>query len=310
MTPRDIIAQAWAITTTEKPLWRWGFIVSLLQTLLNVKLIGYQIYFAWAAYKGHEVGIADDFIWLYNTVPFNWFLGIVIGFILLLITEFLLPHLCEGAIIGLAAKSYRREPLKGGLVIGLHNYFSMFAIHELFVLSGWATLTSAISLTIRYVNGDIKYAAIVALIVIYCISNTLKLFAGFAEEAAVLRKKGIAGGIVQSYKLLISNLSHIMFILILLFVISLRVVVNAVIILVIPFVVVGLGLLLATFLSTTISYIIAAIAGVGLVITASYFFAYLHVFKQTVWTLTYIELSSKKDLDIIIDDEGGGGDFH
>ena len=32
---------------------------------------------------------------------------------------------------------------------------------------------------------------------------------------------------------------------------------------------------------------------------ASYFFAYLHVFKQTVWTLTYIELSSRKEQDII-----------
>ena len=36
-----------------------------------------------------------------------------------------------------------------------------------------------------------------------------------------------------------------------------------------------------------------------LVATGSYFFAYVTVFKQTVWTITYLELSQIKDLDVI-----------
>ncbi len=299
MTPREIIAQAWSITTKEKILRRWGFAASFFETLLNVKLLGYQVYFIYAYIVGIEVGLFDDFYILYEHVPFNVFLSILIGFGLLVLIEFIMPHLSGGAIIGLAAKSYRKEPLKGGMVLALHNFFPLFAVHEMFVLSGWATALTCVSLTLRYIDGNIKYGIIGVIIAIFCISNTLKLFAGFAEEAVVLRKMSIGAGIAQSYKLLLSHLSHIMFVLLLLFVISLRIVLNAITVLLIPVIVVGIGFLLALVFSPALSYLIAGLVGVGLVLAASYFFAYLQVFKQTVWTLTYIELSSRKELDHI-----------
>ncbi len=301
MTPREIIAQAWAITSRETSLRRWGFLSAFFETLLNVKLLGYQAYFAYAAYSGEEVGLFDDFEWLYHNVPIGAFYAILIAFGILLLIEFLLPHLCEGAIIGLAAKSYRGEPVKGGMVLAFHNFFAIFAVHEIFVLSGWPMVVSSISLMLRYIDGSVKYAGIVGVISIFCISNFLKLFAGFAQEAVVLRKASIAAGIAQSYKLLLSHLSHIMFILILLFVISLRILLNALMLLLIPVIIMGIGFVLALFLSATVSYLIAGIVGIGLIFAASYFFAYLHVFKQTVWTLTYIELNNQKELDVIMD---------
>ena len=299
MTPREIIAQAWAITKKEGALRRWGFTTSFFETLLNVKLLGYQAYIIYGIVAGVHVGMFDDFIWLHERVPFWFFVVVCVFFVLLVILEFLIPHLCKGAIIGLAAKSYRGEKVEGGTVLALYNFFPLFAIHEIFVLSGWATALSAVSLILRYVDGSVKYAAIIAVALIFCVSNLLKLFAGFAEESVVLRKSSIGGGIAHSYKLLISHLSHIMFVLLLLFVISLRIVLNAFTILLIPGVIFGLGFLLAIFLTPAISYLIAGLVGIGLIFGASYFFAYLEVFKQTVWTLTYIELSSRKELDVI-----------
>ena len=66
-----------------------------------------------------------------------------------------------------------------------------------------------------------------------------------------------------------------------------------------PFLAIGLGLLLATFLPLALSYFIASVVGLALLLLLSYLLAYLHIFKQTVWTLTYMELSKMKDLDII-----------
>ncbi len=97
------------------------------------------------------------------------------------------------------------------------------------------------------------------------------------------------------------KLSHVMFLLLLLFVISLRIVVNAIMVVLIPGIILGLGLLLATILPTSISYTIAGIVGVGLVVAASYMFAYIHAFKVAVWTITYLELIKHKDLDVIVD---------
>lgn len=301
MSPREIIAEAWAITLKERQLRRWGFTLSLLETLLNVKMLGYQLYFFYSFMSGHEVGFFDDFEWLYNHVSFTWFLIISGSFLILLVLEFFMPHVCEGAIIGLAAKSHRREPVRGGLVMGLHNFFPLLAVHEIFVLHSWAMAISAISMILRYVDGSVKYAAIVGVVLIFSISNVLKLFAGFAQEAVVIRKMGLGAGIAQSYKLLLSHMSQIVFIMLLLVVILVRIVVNTLVILVIPALIIGLSFLLALVFSPFISYLIAGIVGMVMILIASYYFAYIHVFKQTVWTLTYIELSSQKDVDIIME---------
>ncbi len=311
MTPREIIAAAWAITGREKSLRRWGFTSSLFETLLNVKLVVYQIYFFYElAFLGNTPGFFDVEIAMYHALPFAVFATIVISFLLLVVIEFFMPHICIGAIIGLAAKSFRGEEVKGGLVLGLYNFFPMFAVRELFFLARTTTVITAISLIIRYIDHPLKIPSIITLVILWIFSNILKFFSNFAEEAIVIRKSHVFTGIARSFKLLISNMSHIMFLVLLLLVISVRVLINAVMVLLIPAAAIGLGVLLANFFSHALSYSIAAFVGLGLVVGASYFFAYLHVFKQTVWTITYLQLSEQKDLDLIVADEGGGGAQH
>lgn len=311
MTPREIIAEAWAITGREPSLRRWGFTSSFFETLLNLKLVVYQVYFFYELVMlGETPGFFDVEIALYHALPFWVFMSIIIAFILMVVIEFFMPHVCLGAIIGLAAKSFRREEVKGGLVLGLYNFFPLFAVREIFFLSRTTTVITAISLMIRYIDGDVKVPLIITLIVLWALSNVLKFLSSFAEEAIVIRKTPIFTAMGRSFKMLISNLGHIVFLVLLMVVISVRVLINAVMVLVIPAIVVGLAVLLANFFSTTLSYSVASVVGVLLVIGASYFFAYLHVFKQTVWTITYLQLSEHKDLDIIVADEGGGNESH
>jgi len=79
----------------------------------------------------------------------------------------------------------------------------------------------------------------------------------------------------------------------------LRILINALVLFVLPALIIGLALFLTLFLSTTFTVIITTIVGIILIGFASYFFAYLHVFQQTVWTITYLELSKLKELDLI-----------
>jgi hypothetical protein len=72
MTPREIIAEAWAITRREKGLRKWGYFSSFFETLFALKLICYQAYFAYAYFVAQKsVGFFDDFIWLYDNVA-HW----------------------------------------------------------------------------------------------------------------------------------------------------------------------------------------------------------------------------------------------
>ena len=304
MTPREIIAEAWAITTKEVLIRRWSFTSAIFETLLDVKLLVYQIYFGYKYFfENGQAGFFDIEIMIYHSMPFPVFLSFIIALLLLIVVELFIPHLCTGAIIGLAAKSYRKEEVKGGLVLGLYNFFAMFGIHEFLVLASFSTVVTVSSLMLRYIDGPIKWWCVTVLLIIFVLSNLLRFFFSFANEAVVIHRMNIFEAMGKSFKLIVSHLSHVMFLLLLLFVITIRIVLNAAMVILIPGIVVVIGYVLALFISPAISYTIAGVMGVALVIAASYFFAYLHPFKHAVWTITYIELSKHKDLDIIMNDD-------
>ena len=302
MTPREIIANAWQITLQEAPLRRWGFAQTLLETLLEAKLVSYQIYFIYKYIKeGEGAGFFDIEAILYKQLPLWLFLTIVITFVLMVIIEIFLPKMCLGAVIGLAAKSYRKEEIRGGLVLALYNFWPIFAIQEFFLFSSITTTITALSLALRYGTEGLRFAAIGFIIFFFLFSNILQFFASFAEEAIVIRKVSIFRAMGQSFKLIVSYLSHVMFLLLLLLMISIRIAMNAITILFIPGIAIGLGLLLPIFLPSALSYTIAAVVTTITIVFVSYLLTYLHVFKQTVWTITYLELSTKKDLDVILE---------
>ena len=301
MTPREIVARAWAITKKERQLRHWGYSSALLQTLLNVKLITYQSWFFYLyVIKGETISFfaMEELFLTVMSAGAAWTLIITI-FAMILI-ELVYPHFAKGAIIGLAAKAHLKQEVKGGLVLAIYNFGAVFVAHEVLVLSSLTTVITIGSLMIRYgPTGDLLWVPIGMLIFLWIFSCILKFLAAFAEEAIVIHKMGPFEAIGRSIKLILSHLGHVFFLFLLLFVISMRILLNVAMVVVIPAVVIGTGLLLTQFLSPALSYSIGGVIGLVLVAAASYFFAYLMVFKQTVWTITYLELSSMKDLDII-----------
>lgn len=302
MTPREIIAEAWTIVTTEPRVRRWAYASSLLETMLNVKLLFTQAYFVWAYFYGsHEAGFFDIEIKIWNTFP-PWLAStILLSFVLMVVIEFFMPHLCLGAIIGLAAKRRKGEEVKGGLVLGLYNFFAVFTIHEFLILASVPTTITVISLILRYIDAPLKIYSVVFVLILFCVGNIQKFLFAFAEEAAVIEKRGIFDAIGRSFKLIVSHLMRIMFLYLLLIVISLRILINAVMVVLIPAIMIGFGFLLTLFVSHTVAIISATILGLILMGIASYFLGYILAFKQTVWTLTYMEFMKEKDLDVITD---------
>jgi hypothetical protein len=299
LTPREIIAESWKITTSHRQLKQWGFWGSLFRLLLDIKLIAYQLYFMYAIFiTKEEVGMFDDVIWLYDHVTMGLFVTIMVSFCILLLIEFFMPSLSDGAIIGLAAKAHNKAPVSGGVVLAMYNFFPILAIHEIFIFSGINMLITAVSLIIRYAGGLATPLIFIA-IVVWAVSTILKFFSSFAEPAVVIDKSSIFDAIGRSIKLIVSYLGHVIFLVLLMLIISLRIFINTIIIVLIPAVVFGFGLLMTHILSPVISYTIAGIIGLVLVVITAYFMAYLHVFKQTVWTILYMEMKKEKDLDHI-----------
>lgn len=305
MTPREIIAEAWTITMNEKRIRGWGFASALCETLRNVEILLYQIYYLYWYFKGITVGWLSVEILFFEKMPLWLFIIVTVFIVILLIIEAFVPTLATGAIIGLAAKSHRKEEVRGGLILALSNFFRILEAHGLFLLSSFTIVFTIWSFILRYSPGDsgTKYAIITLLAFLWLFAIVFHFFASFAEEGIVIRKEGIFRSIGRSFKLIVSYLGHIMFLLILLLVISLRILINAVMIFLLPAVAIGIGLLLTLVFSKFLSILIGSIVGLILLVVVSYFLAYLHVFRQTVWTLTYLEFSARKDLDVIVDEK-------
>ncbi len=299
LSPRDIIAEAWRLTTTTKPLKRWGFFRSIFALLLDLKLLFYQLYFAYAYFISHkEVGLFDDVEWGYANLPGWLFTTILTSFIVLFIIELFVPSLADGAVIGLAAKAYNKEEVSGGFILALYNFFAILTIHELFVFSGVSIFITTCSVILRYTEG-LKIPLLVIATLLWIISSILRFFASFSEEGVVIQKLGVFAAAGRSIKLTVSYLGHVVFLFVLMAIIGVRILINAVVIVLLPTVLFGLGVVLTWFLSTTVAAIIITIVSIVLILLLAYGLTYLNVFKQTVWTIMFIEMNRQKDLDSI-----------
>ena len=301
LTPREIIADAWAISVRERKMKIWGFIYALLETLRELELILYQVYFLYWYFVGESKGYWAVEIDLLRALPLWLFILLTLLSILLIVFELFVPTIATGAIIGLGAKAYGKEKVNGGLILGLYNFFPILEIHGMFILSSFSIVFSACSLILRYGGNDpgIKFLAIGTILLLWAIAGFFRLLSVFAEEAVVIHKMGVFRAMGLSFKLIISNWSHFMFLILLMVVISIRIIMRTVLILLVPGIGIGVGLLLTFVLPATFSYAIGAFIGLILLGLASYFIAYLHIFKQTVWTITFMELSKQKELDVI-----------
>jgi hypothetical protein len=203
LAPREIIAQAWTVTTTEKSLKRWGFFGAFFEILLDEKLLIYQLYFIYTYMQGEVGGLFDIETKLYYSIPFWLFLTIVITFLVLVFIELFVPSLAGGAIIGLTAKSHNKEKVEGGFILALYNFFPLLAIHEVFVFSSFSILVTAVSIVLRY-GGGIRWALVTVTILLWVISNIIKFFSSFTESAIVVEKMGVFAAAGKSVKLILS----------------------------------------------------------------------------------------------------------
>lgn len=301
MTPREIIAKAWAITRKERSIRWWGYVSSFFETLLHLKMIVYQAYFFWSfIVVGNTIGFFEIEEIIYRSVPFPVFATIVGIFLALLVVEVFIPSLCLGAIIGLGAKAYRNEEVKGGCVLGLYNFFPLFVLKEALVLSSVSIAITFSSLILRYGGSEsMTIFLLSALWLLWLFSMFLKFCLSFSEEGVVIKKFSTFEAMGKSFKLVLSHLGKIVFLIVLLFVISIRIIVNALMALLLPAIIIGVAWLFSLFLSTAVTAILTTIIGLILVAFSSYLFAYLEIFKQIAWTITFLELNALKDVDVI-----------
>lgn len=304
MNPRELIAEAWRITIAHRRiLLPWGALEAFVVMIAAVCFVTYQGFVLSIFFRTGNLsswGSIADSVRPFAAEHPGLIIALIIAAAIYGILWLLVPRLATGAIIGLAAKIHCGDEPKGGLVLAIFNCMPLLELAAAFALIDGKTVFSLWSLLVRYMGAtDVIFGTSIVLMLIWTVSFIFQFLFMFAEEAIVVRKMGVFHSIGHSFKLVISYLGRIVLIGILLLVIILRIILNAIVIFVIPATVLGLGFLLARFLPEFVSFTISGILGLAIAILASYFLGYVTVFKNTVWTITYLELSKERELDVI-----------
>ncbi|MGL5830756.1 MAG: hypothetical protein ACRCZE_01260 [Candidatus Altimarinota bacterium] len=304
MDYKQIVGEAWGFTQENKKMLIWlGAIPSFLGTAVGIFYIIYQ-YYAFLSSPLFEnwnqgflyviLGFAINFLRENQFLILPLIIAAVIGAVM----YFLLPVFCEGALIQLIARKRtgQKVRLREGFSFGLRSFLPLFEYKTLFsTLSMWSILTFS-AMALRNVGLEILSFAIPVWIVCGLVAIVVALFFAYSEFFIVVDGSSMFPAIAKSVNLVIDHLEETILLNILMLIIGLRILIQIFFVFLIPVVVLSILYWFTSFNMPNLAWILASIAGLAGLVLAAYLNGTIHVFAMSVWTFTFLELTSKEKL--------------
>lgn len=310
MNVRDIVRKAWQITQVhlKKLIW-YGAIPAFFHTLVSGVYIAYQYnafrHSSLFGEAGTGTGLTKDlgFLWqIISSHPKLTVLFIITG-ILVLIGNILLPPVFRGTLIHALMRIRNYETITGSMEIGIRRFFPMFEFALITGSFSIITVFTESSFILRWWGENIFFFALPILLFIATVGLIVSFLFTYSEYFIVLENKRIIQSIAESAILVLSNLRKTILIFLLILLISVRVILNVIIVLCIPTGLVFLAGWLATTFLQVIGIAIALLLAVVILLVTSYLMGLFNVFSTAVWVFSYAELTNKnnpqtKDVDL------------
>ncbi|MDA1060463.1 MAG: hypothetical protein O3B47_01580 [bacterium] len=322
MDYRKVISESWVYTQSNKKLILWfGFFPSLFTTTAGVLYIAYQFF----AFKKSYLFNSEDESFFHDVVSFIWdFIGahvswtgpLVVVIVIAGLFYLLFPTLAKAAAIQVIArnKNGQKTGVGKGMRYGLMSYLQLFEYHLLIKTFAFFAILIEMSFVLRNLGPVIFKFLLPIFIIFILVSLALTLLFTYTDFYIVIDDKGVFKSMKDSARLVIMNWTHTFLITILMILIGIRIIIQVVMVFLIPLLVVLITGYIATITIPATSIIIGAVVGfVGLVISA-YLNGIVDIFSYTVWTHTFLEITSKKETtarDLFVDDLGSEDhDYH
>jgi hypothetical protein len=305
MEYKKIIADSWRFTQSNKKLIYWfGFFPALLTTTVGMGYVAYQFFAFRQSHLFQEGGDSFfndvvDFGWSFIQSNTSLSLPIVIALVVLGVIWFLLPTLFKASAIQAIARAKNGQ--KSGVGVGLrHGILSFLPLLEYHMLTktfSWISMLTESSFVVRNLGVGAFKMMLPVFVLIFVLSIFLTLLFTFADFYIVIDGHKVLASMRKSAKLVIMNWQHTLLVTILMIIIGVRIVIQAFFVFLIPALVVLLaGYLTTIAIGATLFYLIGAVAVLALLI-AAYLNGVVDIFVYTVWTYTFLALTSEKELD-------------
>jgi hypothetical protein len=315
MDYRKVIVGSWHSTQKSKSLIIWfGFIPALFTTTVGVLYMAYQFFAFKKSYlfEDAESSFFHDvvyFIWDFVKANVSLTLPLIIFAIIFGIFYFLVPTLARAsAIQAIARRKNGQDAGAGtGLRHGVMSFLPLFEYHLLIKTFAFFSIMFEMSFVLRNLGPVIFKMFLPVFIILLFISFMLTLLFTFTDFFIVIDDLGVFESMKKSAKLVIMNWKHTFLMTILMIIIGLRIVIQAVLVFMVPSLIVLITGYITTIALPVTSVIIGGIFGIISLLVAAYLNGIVDIFSYTVWTHTFLELSSEEEVsarDIFVDDIG------
>ncbi|MFH0834437.1 MAG: hypothetical protein V2A63_03545 [Patescibacteria group bacterium] len=299
MKSSEVIRLAWQLTNSKKGLIWYGVVPTFFTMLVGLGYITYQFlafevspFFGNKHFDFGKIGVLTlDF---FKDHP-GMIAVLVVAAVITAIGYFLIPPVTEGGLIGLTAAFHKgREDVevRDGVTIGMHHFFTMFEYGALVGAFSFFEFMTVVSLSIRHLG--VPTWLVILLAVLFFVSFVLGFLFIYSQNFIILEHRGIIGAISGSAKLVISNFGQTFLMWLLMLLISIRVIINVILVFLIPAFVAFVANFFVSKVVLAFGIILATIAGLIVLCIAAYLGGVLHVFTQAAWTITFLELDCQR----------------
>jgi len=304
MNYKQIIADSWKFTQDNRRLIYWfGFLPSFLTTSVGIGYLAYQFF----AFKKsflfdnsetsfmHDVfGYAWDFFNNHSSlgVPFI-IISIIVG-----ILWFLVPTLFKACAVQAIARARNGQPsgVGVGLKHGIMSFLPLLEFHAIIKTFAPFSIIIEMAFVLRNLGITIFNMLLPVFIVILIVSLIFVLLFTYSDLFIIIDDEDILSSMKKSTKLVILSWQQTFLITILMIIIGIRIVIQAIFVFLIPAVVIlGAAFIATLTVKTLFIFILGFLSLIGLLI-AAYLGGIVDIFSYTVWTYTFLELTSQKEI--------------
>lgn len=301
MNYKEIVAEAWRFTQENKRLTIWfGAIPSFFTTVYGIGYIIYQ-YYAFLSSKLFQswprsfLTIVATTVWDFLVQNRGLIIPLIIAVLVAVVLYFLVPVVCQGGLIQLIARRKNGQQVRArqGINFGFMALLPLLEyrlfISTLSVVSIFSIMATAVRnlgfVSLNVLVPTFIFVLIAALIMAICFTYT--------EFYIVIDDEKVLTAISKSIKLVVENLEETVLLSILMLIIGVRIIFQILMVLLIPAVALGVVYLLTAANLPTLGLIVGGLLGFFGLIVASYLNGIIHVFSMTVWTFTFLKLTTQ-----------------
>lgn len=300
MNYKEIVAEAWRFTQENKRLTIWfGAIPSFFTTIYGIGYIIYQ-YYAFLSSKLFQnwprsfLSVLATTVWDFLLQNRGFIIPLVILGLTAVILYFLVPVVCQGGLIQLIARRKNGQQVRArqGINFGFMAFLPLLEyrlfISVLSIISIFSIMATAVR-NLGFVSLNLLipifiFVLIAALIMTICFTYT--------EFYIVIDDDNLLTAISKSVKLVVENLEETVLLTILMLIIGVRIIFQILMVFLIPAVAFGVVYLLTAANLPELGLVVGGLLGVFGLIVASYLNGIIHVFAMTVWTFTFLKLTT------------------